>query len=214
MERAPQDLMIRMISRIFVLGTALAGLAWALPAARANSIAINNQTEVAYYSQGSPYSVGGDYWGAPEIGYRPTTRRRATSRRSTTATARRRSRSSSTPASTAAPIRPTRAPTASRSMAPTSSSSPAADRACRCRARPSTTMPSRSVSRGGDDGGYSTGGAVPVQHDRRGPVVERLQDLEPGVGPESDRQPRRVSITAANTRPRAPSRAAGRASAA
>lgn len=69
MERAPQDLMISMISRIAVLGTALAGLAGVLPAARANSIAINNQTEVAYYSQGSPYSVGGDYWGAPQIGY-------------------------------------------------------------------------------------------------------------------------------------------------
>jgi hypothetical protein len=36
--------------------------------ARADTIPISNTTEVAYYSNGSPYDGTGSYWGAPSIG--------------------------------------------------------------------------------------------------------------------------------------------------
>jgi hypothetical protein len=46
--------------------TALLGVAGT--GAEAGTIQLNNTTEVAYYNAGNPYSVGGNYWGAPAIG--------------------------------------------------------------------------------------------------------------------------------------------------
>jgi hypothetical protein len=55
--------MIRPYHTLLVLGTALAGLGWALPAAHAESITYDNDTEVAYYNGGSPQEQSGDvYW--------------------------------------------------------------------------------------------------------------------------------------------------------
>jgi len=67
MERAPKRLMSRVIRTFAVLGATLA-CGWTLGAARADTIALSNTTEVAYYNEGNPYSVGGYYWGAPSIG--------------------------------------------------------------------------------------------------------------------------------------------------
>ncbi len=62
MEHAANRLMTRPIRHILVLGTALAGFGWALPAALAESVTYDNNTEVAYYNGTSAVESGGAYW--------------------------------------------------------------------------------------------------------------------------------------------------------
>ncbi len=63
MEHAAHRLMTRPIRHVLVLGTALAGFGWALPAALAESVTYDNNTEVAYYNGTSPQAQSGDvYW--------------------------------------------------------------------------------------------------------------------------------------------------------
>ena len=57
MEHAAHRLMTRPIRHILVLGTALAGFGWALPAALAESVTYDNNTEVAYYNGTSPQAA-------------------------------------------------------------------------------------------------------------------------------------------------------------
>jgi hypothetical protein len=63
MERAAHRLMTRPIYTLLLLGSALAGLGMATPAARATSVTYDNNTEVAYYNGTSPQEQGGGvYW--------------------------------------------------------------------------------------------------------------------------------------------------------
>jgi hypothetical protein len=62
MEPAADRLMVREMRRILVLGLALAGFGWALPAAHATAETFDNDTEAAYYSGGSAVERGGSYW--------------------------------------------------------------------------------------------------------------------------------------------------------
>ncbi|HUK58775.1 MAG TPA: PEP-CTERM sorting domain-containing protein [Stellaceae bacterium] len=54
--------MTRPFHTLLLLGSALAGLGLAMPAARATSVTYDNNTEVAYYNGTSPTTSGGNYW--------------------------------------------------------------------------------------------------------------------------------------------------------